>query len=450
MTFRLKIYVFTFGLLFIILLLMNVGIYFSYHHFMIEKQAEELENQAERIVDNVSMVQLREGDDSVLEPYRMDDGLVRFINTHGQTVEEIVDEGDLSDISPQMVQDQMTKQATADDQPVMIYRYPVTLNEDDDDENAVGTLTLAVSLESMTENISSLLSIMIAVSVSALLLSVLGGKWLAHLLLRPVAALNTTMKNVEESGEFQKLDISKQPKDELYELSLTFNRMIDRLQKTFEKQKQFVSDASHELKTPLTAIESYVAMLRRWGGKDPDVREEALDTMHTEGQRMRDLIEQLLDLASSENEEEHLPAEDVDVVALCEAVTHESEAAYAREIMVRADQHPVVRTWNRQTLRQVLSILLDNALKYSEHPVDIYVGEEEGRAIVAVKDEGIGISAADQARMFERFYRADASRQRGGTGLGLAIAQSLAEKHGGMIHVDSEEGKGTRVTVFLS
>lgn len=450
MKFRSKIYLFASGILFVILLIVNVAIYFSYSQFQMDKQEDALSNHAELILDNVSVQELRQEGGEILEPYRIDDGLVRFVDRNNEVIHKVIDEGDLKDIEPQMVHDEKKKQVTADDQPTLVYRYPVTLHEEDDDDEAIGTLELAASLKPIKENVSSLLSIMIFASLAALILSVLGGKLLSNLLLRPVADLNKTMKDVEESGEFQKIELGHRPKDELYALSETFDHMIDRLEASFEKQKQFVSDASHELKTPLTAIESYADLLRRWGSEDPEVREEALGTIRSEGHRMRMLIEQLLALAAGEGEEEGHHAEEIELVSFCEEVAHEFGEMYEREIAVRVMRPDRIElTWDRRRLRQILSILLDNALKYSEKPVEVFVDQQEETTKLIVRDEGIGIPAEDREQVFERFYRADPSRQRstGGTGLGLPIAKALVEQRGGTIRVDSVEGKGTSVTV---
>lgn len=450
MKLRSKIYLFSVGILFVILLFMNVAIYFLYVEFSMDKQEDTLSNQAKLILDNVSIQELKGSGGNVLEPYRIDDGMVRFVNKQGKVVHAVIDEGDLKDIPPQMVDDEDTSQVTADDQKALVARYPVS--PDDDDDDAVGTLELAVTLEPITENVSLLLSILVIASLAALILSLLGGILLSNLVLRPVTELSGTMKDIEESGKFQRIESAHRSRDELYELEQTFNRMIDRLEMNFEKQKQFVSDASHELKTPLTAIESYANLLKRWGSEDPEVRKEAVDSIRSEGHRMRMLIEQLLDLASSESKGTENSSKKIKLVPFCEKVARDFEKMYQRDVRVEAKHHEEEIEWDPQKLRQVLSILLDNALKYSEKPVEILIDKEDGHTTMTVRDKGIGIPKRDRERIFERFYRIDPSRQRktGGTGLGLPIAKALVEQYGGKISVDSEEGKGTSMTVVLN
>ncbi|MFC7392006.1 sensor histidine kinase [Scopulibacillus cellulosilyticus] len=452
MKLRSKIYLFSTGILFIILLLTNIAIYFLYVHSAIDKEEDILSNQANIIFENLPPSKLNDSDSNALKPYKINDGMVRYINKDGKVIHQVMDDDDFEHIHPVVVNDEEKKQMTADDHQIFIARYPVKIGNDDDDDHGevIGTLELAVKLDNVYEDSSLLLTILVITSLIALILSLIGGKLLSNLLLKPISLLSQTMKATQESGQFKKIKMNNPSKDELYQLAVTFNKMMDQLEENFEKQKQFVSDASHELKTPLTVIESYAKLLKRWGAEDPDVRQESIEAIYSESIRMKELTHQMLDLASSEKQKS-LQIETFDLVPFCKQLARTLETVNHREIWVQSDQDQVRVNWDPQKLKQVLMILLDNALKYSEKPVGIILKEQHGRIALTVKDEGIGISEENQKNIFERFYRVDPSRQRGsgGTGLGLSIAKAIVEQHEGDIEVKSQIGKGTAITIFL-
>jgi signal transduction histidine kinase len=249
------------------------------------------------------------------------------------------------------------------------------------------------------------------------------------------------------SRTFKKIDLSSPSKDELDQMANTFNNMMDLLEENYKKQEQFVSDASHELKTPLTVVESYANMLKRWGMKRPDILEEAIEAIHSESLRMKQLTSQMLVLAKDESQWE-LHMEHVDAAAVCNQTIKHLEQAFERTIYLNIKtDHPVV-TADEKRLKQLLYILLDNAIKYSEKAVEVTITRSKS-FMITVTDQGIGIPKEDLSNVYERFFRVDKARNRetGGSGLGLSIARKIVEAHSGRIEINSQEGKGTSVTV---
>lgn len=280
--------------------------------------------------------------------------------------------------------------------------------------------------------------------------SIVGGRLLSNLILRPLKAIVGTMREIQERGVFKQIELKGQSKDELYNLADTFNTMINKLKTNFEKQEQFVSDASHELKTPLTVIDSYVTLLKRWGHRKPEVMDEAIEALSSETERMKSLIQQLLTLAKDESDGQ-VKLKKIDLVALCRSTVERFRQTYEREIDVQTITPHVYAVADEQKMKQVLYILLDNALKYSVDKVTVKVGSQEDAVYIAVEDRGQGIPAKDIPHIFDRFYRVDKTRSRetGGTGLGLSIAKSLVRAQHGEISVQSEEHRGTEFTVTL-
>lgn len=240
---------------------------------------------------------------------------------------------------------------------------------------------------------------------------------------------------------------------ELKTLAEAINAMLDRVNEAYSSQLRFVSDASHELRTPIAVIQGYANMLNRWGKDDPAARQEAIDAIAAESAAMKELIEQLLFLARGDNDSMHVEFTDFDLTAVATEVlretemidrTHQFSAQWDGQVQVHADIGLV---------KQAMRILVDNSIKYTPAGghIRLAVGNVDGKARLSVQDEGQGIDAASLPHIFDRFYRTDQSRARqtGGTGLGLAIAKWIVDRHGGHFEVVSREGIGTRMTVVL-
>lgn len=241
---------------------------------------------------------------------------------------------------------------------------------------------------------------------------------------------------------------------ELLGLERAVNQLLDRMRQIYRRQTQFVSDASHELRTPIAVIQGYASMLDRWGKSDPKVLDEAIAAIKSESAHMQHLVEQLLFLARSDSGRNPLSIRRFALSEMLDETRREYEMIDPQHRwLLRLPREPVYIQGDEAMLKQALRILCDNACKYSPAgtSITLTLRQEDGRLACAVQDEGIGIAAEAQAHVFERFYRADPARgrQTGGTGLGLSIAQWIAERHGGHIELLSREGIGTRMTLRL-
>lgn len=293
---------------------------------------------------------------------------------------------------------------------------------------------------------------MMLIAVVGNLVTFATGWVLAGRALRPVLTLTEAARAIARSGAFTQRVPADMPRDELGRLAETFNDMLDRLDRSSAAQARFVSDASHELRAPLTVIQANLELLERRPGMSAAEREAAIQAAHSETARLTRLVADLLALARADS---GLPVrlDAVDLERIVVAVLDEARLlAPLRRIVIEALDATVV-TGDADRLKQLVINLVDNAIRYTPADGRITVALRRAGAFaeIEVRDTGIGISASDLSRVFERFYRADPARTRdaGGTGLGLSIALSIARQHAGEIVIVSEPARGTVATVRL-
>ena len=249
----------------------------------------------------------------------------------------------------------------------------------------------------------------------------------------------------------EKLDMGD---SDLQGLEDAINGLLSRMHQAYRQQAQFVSDASHELRTPIAVIQGYAGMLDRWGKQDEKVLDESIAAIKSEAGYMSKLVEQLLFLARGDTGRNRMEFKEISLGELMEEVCEDCRVIdkghdYRLE---RRSEARCSGDWDM--LKQCARILTDNALKYTPEGGLICLRtytNAAGEACLEVQDSGIGVSAEDMQHMFDRFYRSDPARARqsGGTGLGLAIARWIVDRHGGHFEVLSREGLGTRMTVCL-
>jgi signal transduction histidine kinase len=246
-----------------------------------------------------------------------------------------------------------------------------------------------------------------------------------------------------------RLQVSDAP-SEVKELVQAFNLLLGRLADAWEKQRQFVSDVSHELRTPLTIVQGYLQSLLRRSTNLTDVQREALETATSETERTVRLLQNLLDLARSENGSLQTRLGPVALDPLLREVAGAAQRGSQRSVQVVAEA-AVQGIADRDQLKQVLINLIDNAIKYSapDRPVILKLTQTDSHAQIQVCDMGLGIALQDQGRVFDRFYRVDGARSPGGYGLGLAITKSLVEGMGGQISLQSILNEGSTFTIVL-
>ena len=308
----------------------------------------------------------------------------------------------------------------------------------------------------------------------SLLSGLLGGGRSIRKILRPIQDLAATAARLNSmthmsrqelenlAGELDKINAKHldsridlpATQKELRALAQAINAMLDRVNQAYSAQMRFVSDASHELRTPIAVIQGYASLLDRWGKADPEALQESIDAIRSETRSMERLVEQLLFLARGDNDSQPVKKERLDLVRLADEVLREEEMIHPdRTFLPCWGEEPVEAFADPGLMKQLLRILMDNSVKYSTPPGRVYlwVSQNQSHARVTVQDEGVGIPPEGIPHIFDRFYRTDQSRDRktGGTGLGLSIAKWIVERHGGWFEVTSRVNVGTRITFVL-
>jgi two-component system sensor histidine kinase ArlS len=286
-----------------------------------------------------------------------------------------------------------------------------------------------------------------------ILFSILAGLIVSRRMLRPIDRITRAARGISASNLSERIEI-EWPDDELTRLAQTFNEMIGRLQDAFERQNTFVSNASHELRTPIAVIQGYTDLLRRWGSDKQDVFEESVKAIITETASMTRLIGSLLLLAKSDRGLEP-ELETFSLNALIGEAARDSQLIAPEHLIAFQDNTntPALISADRALIRQMLHALIDNSTAFTARNGEIAIGltGEDGLAVVSIKDSGIGIPQEEIGFIFDRFYCVDKSRtkEKGGCGLGLSIVKSIVDLHSGKISVESEPGTGTEFKITL-
>jgi len=348
--------------------------------------------------------------------------------------------------------------------PLRIITYPVKENN-----QVTKMIQVASSLEDVEDALNTLLIILIVTVPSILMIASLGGQFLANKALKPVDRVTQTARMITSQNLNQRIQTLK-VKDEISRLIDTFNEMISRLDQSFRQIKQFTTDASHELKTPLTILKGEVEVALR--KKRPlHEYEQILESNLEEIDRMSKIVEDLLLLSKADIGEIRLNREDIHLTRFISGLTEQMKIlAQPKNIRIEISNHQneIHVFGDTLRMRELFINLIENGIKYTEAGGSILITltkETDGSlspltpkekkaatfAKITVADTGIGIAKDDQEKIFNRFFRVDKarSREQGGSGLGLSICKWIVEAHQGEITVESEPGKGSSFIVRL-
>jgi len=333
---------------------------------------------------------------------------------------------------------------------LFIHNQPLIINNE-----VAGIVQLARSLADRDRSLRSLGITLLAGSALTTLIAFGIGWTLSGVTLRPIHRITETARQIGESRDFSSRVQHSGPHDELGRLATTFNAMLERLQDAYQQvaralqvQRDFVADVSHELRTPLTTIRGNLALLQRRPPIPQTEQDDILDDLIDESERLSRLVTDLLTLARADASRK-LELEPVTLAPLVDDVCRQARLlAPERDITCTGTDNLIVQA-NEDALKQVLLILVDNAIKHAKGPIRVKTDASDSQVIVHVRDSGPGLSPTMQQRLFDRFQRGNAARSTPGFGLGLSIARALIESQRGTISVESTPGAGSVFTITL-
>ena len=265
--------------------------------------------------------------------------------------------------------------------------------------------------------------------------------------LRPLRRITESAREITDGSDLSRRIQLSPGRDEVHELADTFNDMMGRLERSFDAERQFTSDASHELRTPVTVILAECEMAEKMP-EDTEAVQESVTEIHKQARKMSELIGKLLAYTRLEQGTRRIDREELDLSGLVEDVCEEQRTVAARNIRIECEtSHDVLVNGDVALLISLVQNLVTNAVKYGKDGGHVWVKvySEGSKACVSVRDDGIGIGEEDLACIWNRFYQADRSRsdESRGIGLGLSLAQQIARLHGGRITASSRPGEGS-------
>ena len=324
---------------------------------------------------------------------------------------------------------------------------------DEEPKHQALSVAAGICLEPMHATLRTLAATLAALSACVWLVALLAGRALSSRAIAPLTAMASAAREMSAADFEQRLSAPGSA-DELQDLAVAFNGLLDRLQDSYERQRRFTGDASHQLRTPLAGMLGQIEVaLRR--ERPASEYQAVLTTVHEQAQRLRKIVESLLFLARADSEAQLPARERVDLAQWLPAHLREwSQHGRSADILVEnGDAGPLPVLAHPPLLGELVNILLDNACKFSPPgtPIVLRLSRDAESIRLRIEDRGLGIDTPELPQLFRPFFRTAAAQQQGisGVGLGLAIARRLAKSHGGTLVVESEAGRGTCFTLSL-
>lgn len=302
-----------------------------------------------------------------------------------------------------------------------------------------------VSEEQGATQMSAIMRLSVILMPVLVAVASIGGYLLAWRMLWPIQKISDTARQIGRDNDLKKRIEIGEGNDELHQLADSFNDMFEKLERAFEAERQFTSDASHELRTPVSVIAAQCELSLEKPGS-PEEYVEALQVIRRQSMKMSRLIDNMLDFTRLEVGADRYVKEDMDLTELVVSVCADMALIQEKGITLECDtENEIQFCGSRELLTRLLVNLINNAYRYGKEQGHIRVQlQETNREIrLSVQDDGIGIAREEQQKIFQRFYQADSSRTGTGMGLGLSMAQEIARFHGGMITVESVPGEGS-------
>ncbi len=442
LTIRSKITIWYASLLLFLLVIFNIFIYMTISKILFQNTEDLLKADAHQVF---LIIQSEDFNVNFDIPYK-----IIATNTYFVIFDVKGNTGIKSEILPEIVNlpigQQQFRNVSINKIGWIIYDTPVVNNGE-----FVGWIRVSRSLQSISATLFNLRIIMLISIPLFGLLATAGGLFLAKRALRPIGYITETAKEISKGDLTQRLKLSK-TKDEVGRLAETFDEMLDKLENSIKKERQFASDASHELRTPIAIITAQTeeALAGRHGIEE---YREAIETIRDESKKMSHIISQLLMIYRSDEGKYKFNFEILNLNVIIEDIVNEfQDVAINNGLIISFKSEEEIKIKADQTLITRLFLnIIDNAIKYThrEGKIIISLSKTDNYSITTIEDTGIGISENDIPFIFDRLYQVDKSREDKGNGLGLSIAKWITELHKGEISVESKPNSGSRFIIKL-
>ncbi|WP_053365950.1 sensor histidine kinase [Bacillus sp. FJAT-27245] len=447
MKLRSKINLYTTALFALVLIIVNGFIYVTFSKLTYGSHMDAAEAELKKVSAVVTQSLGNIPEAVLLRAYVPVDGMIQLVGIDGKGLATTTSQSEqkLAERNPRYFTSETSKRIEYLGRDYSFQSMPIILPS-----GTIANLQVTTSLEPAARIVQTLGLVLMLATLAALIPVLASSALLGKIIIGPVTSMIRTMSEIRRSGQFKRIPLEGKSNDELYQMGDTFNHMIELLETNFDKQKQFISNASHELKTPITIIDSYSSLLKRRGLQNPKIFEEAVEAIHSEAIRMKELTEQLL-LLAKHNEQWNLRIEHVNLNSLVISSAKAFENAYNRKVILEHSGDTFIVKTDELKLKQLLFTFLDNARKYSDAPITIGLGSQDEEAVITIADKGIGIDEEELPRVFDRFYRVDKARSRkiDGSGLGLSLAKEIADALNIRLQLESKLGSGTKAFLFI-
>lgn len=433
----------------LILLLLSASILYGVRYFIIQQTVKQLADTSKEIMLSIigtAREQTDINDPELLEEAQTNHELnIKIFNSNGKVINSSNNFNTMG--FSRFRGSSKVEIIKKKEQSFVLYTTPVIVRG-----QIKAYLQVAQNMEREYGFIKLLFIFLCSADVAGILLALVIIYMTSKRILKPIDKITNTAKNISVNDLNKRIDVGVAD-DELGRLAVTFNEMIGRLDESFKKQNRFVSDASHELRTPIGVIQGYINLIDRWGKYDENVLDESIKAMKIEINNMTYLIEELLFLARGDSGTVKLHKEEFNLSDLIEETVKDSKLIDTSHIIASEADSTISLSADRKMIKQMLRALVDNSMKFTPDngEIKISAGRISGKIRIIVKDTGIGIPKEDIEKIFNRFYRVDKARSKdtGGTGLGLSIVNWIVEVHNGIIKAESESGSGTSIIIDL-
>ena len=422
MKLKTKIQLFSTLFMLVIVVLVNASIYFLFYKITTDNEKDALQEQTNTIVETI-----KDSPDlsksGLLHAFLPSNGIIRVVSAEGEelipTIAKNAQYRHLDLIFTTKEIQEIIKSPTGER--VAVVSKPIIW-----EDGQIATLQVANYLLSVEETMNTLFYVLIFASLMIVIPTFIGGNLLSKFVLAPIKELIMTMKANTEPGKWKTIEQNKRSRDEIYEMEETFNDMIDHLKDTFEKQEIFVSDASHELKTPLTSLSILLENMRNNIGKYEN-RDYYLGQASEMVMASTKMVQNILNTSKLQTIAQEEDKENVDVrEVLTETIASYEILAKAKDIQVLVEvEETCFICMNKEALEKVFSNIIANAIHYTDQGKQIRIQMLDGQ--ISIENECVPLSDAVLSQVFKAFYRPDFSRNKkdGGTGLGLYIVQDI-------------------------